>query len=46
MVLQAVREGKVGPNAVNPVEEAGLPPFISIDNLDEFPDDFVGQWKG
>lgn len=45
MVLQAI-EGEVDPSGVNPVERLGLPGYISQENLDEFPEDFTGQWKG
>jgi len=46
MVQQAIDDGSVDPVGVNPVERAELPGFISKKNLDEFPADFAGQWKG
>jgi len=46
MVVQAIERGRVDPAGVDPVERAGLPPYLSQDNLDQFPADFDGQWKG
>jgi len=45
MVLQAAAGG-IDPKGVNPVERAGLPSFLSKDNLSDFPADFAGEWKG
>jgi ribose transport system substrate-binding protein len=45
MVIKAARGEAVNPNGVNPVEQAGLPPYITQENAKSLAD-FTGEWKG
>lgn len=45
MAIKAARGEAVKPDGVNPVEQAGLPPYISQENAKSLAD-FTGEWKG
>jgi ribose transport system substrate-binding protein len=45
MAIEAARGEEVKPDGVNPVEQQGLPPYISQDNAKSIAD-FSGEWKG
>jgi ribose transport system substrate-binding protein len=45
MVIKGARGEPVDPDGVNPVESAGLPPYITQKNADSLAD-FTGEWKG
>jgi ribose transport system substrate-binding protein len=45
MAIKAARGQDIGRRAINAVEESGLPPYMTRDNLSKF-EDFEPQWDG